>query len=87
MTRPFLCCLAALILAAACSPKHTQDLREKTVTLSCAQPAFLQAGDKIALLSPSAGPTQGGRTITEGKKQRKLVRVFDFLRHFEGIRR
>ena len=53
MNRPFLCILATLILAAACSPKHTQDLRERTVTLSCTQPAFLQAGDKIALLSPS----------------------------------
>ena len=53
MTRLFLCSLAALVLLAACSPKHTQDLRERTVTLSCAQPAFLQAGDKIALLSPS----------------------------------
>ena len=53
MTRPFLFSLAALVLLAACSPKHTQDLRERTVTLSCAQPAFLQAGDKIALLSPS----------------------------------
>ena len=53
MTRPFLCSLAVLILLAACSPKHTQDLRERTVTLSCAQPAFLKPGDKIALLSPS----------------------------------
>ena len=25
--------------------------------------------------------------ITEGKKQRRLVRIVDFLRHFEGIRR
>ena len=53
MTRPFLCSLAVLILLAACSPKHTQDLRERTVTLSCTQPAFLKSGDKIALLSPS----------------------------------
>lgn len=53
MTRPFLNCLAALVLVAACSPKHVQDLHERTVTLSCAQPAFLKAGDKIALLSPS----------------------------------
>ena len=53
MTRTVFRCLAALLLAAACSPKHTQDLRERTVTLSCAQPAFLQPGDKIALLSPS----------------------------------
>ena len=53
MTRPFLFSLAALVLLAACSPRHTQDLRERTVTLSCIQPAFLQAGDKIALLSPS----------------------------------
>ena len=53
MTRPFLCSLAVLILLAACSPRHTQDLRERTVTLSCAQPAFLKPGDKIALLSPS----------------------------------
>ncbi len=53
MTRPFLCSLAGLILLAACSPKHTQDLRERTVTLSCAQPAFLKPGGKIALLSPS----------------------------------
>ncbi len=54
MTRPFLNCLAALVLvAAACSPKHVQDLHERTVTLSCAQPAFLKPGDKIALLSPS----------------------------------
>ena len=42
-----------LLLVAACSPRHTQDLGERTVTLSCAQPAFLQPGDKIALLSPS----------------------------------
>lgn len=53
MTRTVFRCLAALLLAAACSPKHTQDLRERTVTLSCTQPAFLQPGDKIALLSPS----------------------------------
>ena len=53
MSRPFLCSLAVLILLAACSPKHTQDLRERTVTLSCTQPAFLKPGDKIALLSPS----------------------------------
>jgi muramoyltetrapeptide carboxypeptidase len=53
MNRPFLCSLAVLILLAACSPKHTQDLRERTVTLSCTQPAFLKPGDKIALLSPS----------------------------------
>ena len=53
MTRPFLCSLAVLILLAACSPRHTQDLRERTVTLSCTQPAFLKPGDKIALLSPS----------------------------------
>lgn len=137
MTRPFLNCLAALVLVAACSPKHVQDLHERTVTLSCTQPAFLKAGDKIALLSPSyhtpmenveaaamvlrgwgfepvigshvgevyrgkyagkpkervrtdetvAGPLQGGRVITEGRKQRKLVRIVDFLKHFEGIRR
>ena len=54
MTRPLLNGLAALVLlAAACSPKHVQSLHERTVTLSCAQPAFLKAGDKIALLSPS----------------------------------
>ena len=34
-----------------------------------------------------ATPFQGGQKITEGKKQRRLVRIFDFLRHFEGIRR
>jgi hypothetical protein len=28
-----------------------------------------------------------GQKITEGKKQRRLVRIVDFLRHFEGIRR
>ena len=33
-----------------------------------------------------AGPNQGGRKITEGKKQRRLVRIVDFLKHFEGIR-
>ena len=53
MTRTFFRCLAVLLLAAACSPKHMQDLRERTVTLSCVQPAFLKPGDKIALLSPS----------------------------------
>ena len=53
MTRHILCGFAALALLAACSPKHTQDLREKAVTLSCTQPAFLRPGDKIALLSPS----------------------------------
>ena len=53
MTRTFFRCLAVLLLAAACSPKHTQDLRERTVTLSCVQPAFLKPGDRIALLSPS----------------------------------
>ena len=45
-------CLAALVLLAACSPKNT-DILHRTVTLSCAQPAFLQPGDKVALLSPS----------------------------------
>jgi muramoyltetrapeptide carboxypeptidase len=34
-----------------------------------------------------AGPTQGGPVIKDGEKQRKLVRIFDFLKHFEGIRR
>ena len=53
MARNFLNCLAALVLVAACSPKQVQILHERTVTLSCAQPAFLNAGDKIALLSPS----------------------------------
>ena len=53
MTRTFFRCLAVLLLSAACSPKHTQDLRERTVTLSCVQPAFLKPGDRIALLSPS----------------------------------
>ncbi len=53
MTRTFFRCLAVLFLAAACSPKHTQDLRERTVTLSCVQSAFLKPGDRIALLSPS----------------------------------
>ena len=145
MTKPFFRCLAIFILATACSPRHTQDLGERTVTLSCAQPAFLQPGDKIALLSPSyhtpmenveaaaavlrgwgfepvigdhvgevyrgkyAGKpkervsdlewalkdpsikailcNRGGQKISEGKKQRRLVRIVDFLRHFEGIRR
>jgi muramoyltetrapeptide carboxypeptidase len=45
-------CLAALALLAACSPRHTENLR-RPVTLSCSAPAFLQAGDTIALLSPS----------------------------------
>ena len=53
MAKTFFRCLAVLLLTAACSPRHTQDLRERTVTLSCVQPAFLQPGDKIALLSPS----------------------------------
>ena len=53
MTRTFFRCLEVLLLAVACSPKHTQDLRERTVTLSCVQPAFLKPGDRIALLSPS----------------------------------
>ena len=53
MARNFLNCLAALVLVAACSPKQVQNLHERTVTLSCSQPAFLKAGDKIALLSPS----------------------------------
>ena len=52
MAKTFFPCLA-LLLIAACSPKHTLDLRERTVTLSCVQPAFLQPGDRIALLSPS----------------------------------
>ncbi|MBO6062583.1 MAG: hypothetical protein J6P62_01270, partial [Bacteroidales bacterium] len=34
-----------------------------------------------------ATPFQGGQKITEGKKQRRLVRIFDFLKHFEGLRR
>jgi hypothetical protein len=34
-----------------------------------------------------ASPAQGGRVIKEGEKQRKLVRLVDFLKHFEGIRR
>jgi hypothetical protein len=25
--------------------------------------------------------------VLDGEKQRKLVRIFDFLKHFEGIRR
>ena len=52
MAKTFFPCLA-LLLIVACSPKHTLDLRERTVTLSCVQPAFLQPGDRIALLSPS----------------------------------
>ena len=34
-----------------------------------------------------ATPFQGGQQIMEGKKQRRLVRIVDFLKHFEGIRR
>ena len=45
-------CLAALALLTACSPKHTENLH-RPVTLSCTEPAFLQPGDRIALLSPS----------------------------------
>ena len=33
-----------------------------------------------------ATPFQGGQKISEGKKQRRLVRIVDFLKHFEGIR-
>ena len=45
-------CLAALTLPAACSHRHTENLH-RPVTLSCTAPAFLQPGDRIALLSPS----------------------------------
>lgn len=53
MNKTFFRCLAVLLLTAACSPRHTQDIRERAVTLSCTQPTFLKPGDKIALLSPS----------------------------------
>lgn len=47
-------------------------------------------GGNLCTFTPILG-TQAdatlGREITEGQKQRKLVRIFDFLRHFEGIRR
>lgn len=52
MTRPSLLCCLAILIFAACSPKNTDNLH-RTVTLSCAEPSFLQPGDKIALLSPS----------------------------------
>lgn len=44
--------LPLLLLLAACSPKHTQNLHQP-VALTCARPEFLKPGDKIALVSPS----------------------------------
>ena len=44
--------LPFLFLLAACSPRHTQNLRQPVV-LSCVEPAFLKPGDKVALISPS----------------------------------
>ena len=44
--------LLAVVLLVSCSPRHTTDLRG-TVTLSCVEPAFLNPGDKVALISPS----------------------------------
>ena len=59
------------------------------VTAAGASLTFGMEGRQVPVRTEEtvAGPTQGGRTITEGKKQRKLVRIFDFLRHFEGLRR
>ena len=34
-----------------------------------------------------ATPSQGGRSITQDKKQNRLVRNIDFQKHFQGIRR
>lgn len=108
MTRPFLNCLAALVLvAAACSPKHVQDLHERTVTMVlrgwgfepvigshvgevyrgkyAGKPKERVSDLEWALKDPSIKAilcNRGGQTITEGKKQRKFVRIVDFLKHF-----
>lgn len=59
------------------------------VTTAGASLTFGMAGRQVPVRTEQtvAGPNQGGREITEGQKQRKLVRIVDFLKHFEGIRR
>jgi muramoyltetrapeptide carboxypeptidase len=59
------------------------------VTATGATLSFGMEGRPVSVRTEDtvATPFQGGREITEGQKQRKLVRIFDFLRHFEGIRR
>ena len=72
MTRTVFRCLAALLLAAA-----------------GASLSFEMQGRQVPVRTEDtvATPFQGGQKITEGKKQRRIVRIVDFLRHFEGIRR
>ena len=59
------------------------------VTAAGASLTFGMEGRQVPVRTDEtvAGPNQGGRKIIEGKKQRRLVRIFDFLKHFEGIRR
>ena len=59
------------------------------VTAAGASLTFGMEGRQVPVRTEEtvAGPNQGGRKIIEGKKQRRLVRIFDFLKHFEGIRR
>ena len=59
------------------------------VTTSGASLTFGMNGSQAPVSTEEtvATPFQGGQQITEGKKQRRLVRIVDFLKHFEGIRR
>ncbi len=59
------------------------------VTENGASLTFGMQGQQVRVRTDEtvAGPFRGGRVITEGQKQRKLVRIVDFLKHFEGIRR
>ena len=87
MTRPFLNCLAALVLVnlpLVMGAPVTLNVTEKGASLT-----FDMKGQQVRVRTEDtvAGPTQGGPVIKDGEKQRKLVRIFDFLKHFEGIRR
>jgi muramoyltetrapeptide carboxypeptidase len=51
--------------------------------------AFNIPGCQVSIRTEEAvaTPTQGGRSITENQKQKRLVRWMDFRKHFQGIRR
>ena len=59
------------------------------VTAAGASLSFEMQGRQVPVRTEDtvATPFQGGQKITEGKKQRRLVRIVDFLKHFKGIRR
>jgi hypothetical protein len=50
--KKFLIAFVAGIILFSCSPRHTAGLHG-SVALSCKVPAFLEPGDKVALISPS----------------------------------